>query len=194
MTASMNWYRMSDSIQSVRVMGVVDSFLMMPFCRSSVSKFTVPNRLRRHHRHRDDAGNEELDEPVFPGEYRFLGRPDERRHPGHLLVYPGEHCVQDFHLRGHRRRAGVVYIGDGDGCVGVVEHHPLHEGPFKAFGNNEDKVHLVVPDVLRGVDGRVDPGYLELPVELEGLDGLLRTNSSGRGPARKGGIPRCPGS
>src|SRR4030065_2837194 len=46
MTASMNWYRMSDSIQSVRVMGVVDSFLMMPFCRSSVFKFTVPNRLR----------------------------------------------------------------------------------------------------------------------------------------------------
>src|SRR5208283_5140109 len=45
MTASMNWYSMSDSIQSVRVMGVVDSFLMMPFCLSSVFKFTVPNRL-----------------------------------------------------------------------------------------------------------------------------------------------------
>src|SRR5512147_2765772 len=45
MTASMNWYRMFDSIQSVRVMGVVDSFLMMPFCRSSVFKFTVPNKL-----------------------------------------------------------------------------------------------------------------------------------------------------
>src|SRR5271157_195062 len=41
----MNWYRMLDSIQSVRVMGVVDSFLMTPFCRSSVFKFTVPNRL-----------------------------------------------------------------------------------------------------------------------------------------------------
>src|SRR4030043_1378329 len=26
-------------------MGVVDNFLMMPFCRSSVFKFTVPNRL-----------------------------------------------------------------------------------------------------------------------------------------------------
>ena len=45
MTASMNWYRMLDSIQSVRVMGVVDSFLMMPFCRSSVSESTVLNRL-----------------------------------------------------------------------------------------------------------------------------------------------------
>ena len=41
----MNWYRMFDSIQSVRVMGVVASFLMTPFCRSSVFKFTVPNRL-----------------------------------------------------------------------------------------------------------------------------------------------------
>src|SRR4030042_4341238 len=45
MTASMNWYRMFDSIQSVRVMGVVDSFLMTPFCRSSVSESTVPNRV-----------------------------------------------------------------------------------------------------------------------------------------------------
>src|SRR4030067_954172 len=45
MTASMNWYRMFDSIQSVRVMGVVDNFLMMPFCRSSVSESTVLNRL-----------------------------------------------------------------------------------------------------------------------------------------------------
>ena len=26
-------------------MGVVDSFLMTPFCRSSVFRFTVPNRL-----------------------------------------------------------------------------------------------------------------------------------------------------
>src|SRR5271169_1527861 len=42
----MNWYRMSDSIQSVRVMGVVDSFRMTPFCRSSVLRFTVPNRLK----------------------------------------------------------------------------------------------------------------------------------------------------
>src|SRR3990170_2769892 len=45
MTASMNWYRMFASIQSVRVMGVVDSFLMTPFCRSSVFTFTVPKRL-----------------------------------------------------------------------------------------------------------------------------------------------------
>src|SRR3972149_1151274 len=45
MTASMNWYRMFASIQSVRVMGVVDSFLITPFCRSSVFKFTVPKRL-----------------------------------------------------------------------------------------------------------------------------------------------------
>jgi hypothetical protein len=36
---------MPDSIQSVRVMGVVESFLMMPFCRSSVSESTVLNRL-----------------------------------------------------------------------------------------------------------------------------------------------------
>jgi len=42
---SMNWYRMFDSIQSVRVMGVVDNFRMMPFCRSSVSESTVLNRL-----------------------------------------------------------------------------------------------------------------------------------------------------
>src|ERR1700675_3249025 len=45
MTASMNWYRVFDRIQSVRVMGVVDSFLMTPFCRSSVFTFTAPNRL-----------------------------------------------------------------------------------------------------------------------------------------------------
>src|SRR3990172_12524079 len=45
MTASMNWYRMFARIQSVRVMGVVDSFLMIPFCRSSVFTFTVPKRL-----------------------------------------------------------------------------------------------------------------------------------------------------
>src|SRR4030067_2972793 len=45
MTASMNWYRMFASIQSVRVMGVGDSFLMTPFCRSSVFTFTVPKRL-----------------------------------------------------------------------------------------------------------------------------------------------------
>src|SRR4030042_884067 len=45
MTASMNWYRMLDSIQSVWVMGVVASFLMTPFCRSSVSESTVPKRL-----------------------------------------------------------------------------------------------------------------------------------------------------
>jgi hypothetical protein len=36
---------MFDSIQSVRVMGVVESFLMMPFCRSSVSESTVLKRL-----------------------------------------------------------------------------------------------------------------------------------------------------
>src|SRR4030043_207932 len=42
----MNWYRMLDRIQSVRVMGVVDSFRMTPFCRSSVFTFTVPNRLK----------------------------------------------------------------------------------------------------------------------------------------------------
>ena len=46
MTASMNWYRMFDNIQSVRVMGVVDSFRMTPFCRSSVFTFTVPKRLK----------------------------------------------------------------------------------------------------------------------------------------------------
>jgi hypothetical protein len=45
MTASMNWYRMFDKIQSVRVMGVVDSFLMTPFCRSSAFMFTAPERL-----------------------------------------------------------------------------------------------------------------------------------------------------
>src|SRR5512135_1980057 len=45
MTARMNWYRMFASIQSVRVMGVVDNFRMTPFCRSSVFKFTVPKRL-----------------------------------------------------------------------------------------------------------------------------------------------------
>src|SRR5512140_329427 len=36
---------MFDNIQSLRVMGVVDSFLMIPFCRSSVFTFTVPKRL-----------------------------------------------------------------------------------------------------------------------------------------------------
>src|SRR4030043_2474561 len=41
----MNWYRMFDRIQSVRVMGVVDSFRMTPFCRSSAFTFTEPNRL-----------------------------------------------------------------------------------------------------------------------------------------------------
>src|SRR4030042_4561029 len=41
----MNWYRMLDSIQSVWVMGVVASFLMTPFSRSSVSESTVPKRL-----------------------------------------------------------------------------------------------------------------------------------------------------
>src|SRR5664279_3005647 len=46
MAASMNWYRMLDRTQSVRVMGVVESFRMIPFCRSSVFIFTVPNRLK----------------------------------------------------------------------------------------------------------------------------------------------------
>src|SRR6476660_8484392 len=45
MTASTNWYRMFDKIQSVRVIGVVDSFLMTPFCRSSAFVFTAPDRL-----------------------------------------------------------------------------------------------------------------------------------------------------
>ncbi len=45
MTARMNWYRMFDRIQSVRVMGVVDSFLMTPFCRSCAFTFTAPDRL-----------------------------------------------------------------------------------------------------------------------------------------------------
>src|SRR4030095_1312738 len=45
MTASTNWYRMFDRIQSVRVMGVVDSFLMTPFCRSSAFMVTAPDRL-----------------------------------------------------------------------------------------------------------------------------------------------------
>src|SRR6202795_512875 len=45
MTESMNWYRMFDKIQSVRVMGVVDSFRMTPFCRSSAFMFTAPDRL-----------------------------------------------------------------------------------------------------------------------------------------------------
>src|SRR6202162_4025203 len=45
MTESMNWYRMFDKIQSVRAMGVVDSFLMTPFCRSSAFMFTAPDRL-----------------------------------------------------------------------------------------------------------------------------------------------------
>src|SRR5512134_1481121 len=129
---------------------------------------------RRHHRHRYDAGDEELDEPVFLREDRCLGRPDERRLPGHPLVDHGEHRVQDFHLPGHRGRAGIVDVRYGNGCVEVVAHHPLHEGPFVAFGNNEDKVQLVVLGVLRGVDGGFDPGDLELPVELEGLDELRR--------------------
>ena len=86
----------------------------------------------------------------------------------------GEHRVQDLHLRGHRSRAGVVYVRDGNGCVGVVGLDPLIEGSFIVFGNNEDKVQLVVLGVLRGVDGGVDLGYLELPVELEGLDEMRR--------------------
>src|SRR3989337_4471744 len=45
MTAKMDGYRMFDSIQSVRVMGVVDSFLMTPFCRSSAFTFPAANRL-----------------------------------------------------------------------------------------------------------------------------------------------------
>src|SRR5512132_2697132 len=45
MTASTNWYRMFDKIQSVRVIGVVASFLMTPFCRSSAFMFTAPDRL-----------------------------------------------------------------------------------------------------------------------------------------------------
>jgi len=48
-----------------------------------------------------------------------------------------------FHLRSHRGRAGVVYVRHGNGCVEVVAHHPLREGPFVAFGKNEDKVQLV---------------------------------------------------
>ena len=44
-TESMNWYRMFDKIQSVRVMGVVASFLITPFCRSSAFMFTAPDRL-----------------------------------------------------------------------------------------------------------------------------------------------------
>ena len=48
-------------------------------------------QAQRHHRHCDDAGDEELDEPVLLGEYRCLGRPDERRLPGQPLVYIGEH-------------------------------------------------------------------------------------------------------
>src|SRR4029450_169969 len=45
MTASTNWYRMFDKIQSGRGIGVVDSFLMTPFCRSSAFVFTAPDRL-----------------------------------------------------------------------------------------------------------------------------------------------------
>src|SRR6185295_2025721 len=45
MIARTNWYSMFDRIQSVRVMGVVESFLMTPFCRSSAFTFTAPDRL-----------------------------------------------------------------------------------------------------------------------------------------------------
>jgi len=45
MTARMNWYRMFERIQSVRVMGVVESFRMTPICRSSALTCIAPERL-----------------------------------------------------------------------------------------------------------------------------------------------------
>ena len=45
-SAIMYWYSMFERIHSVRVMGVVQSFLAIPFCRSSVFRSTVPNRLK----------------------------------------------------------------------------------------------------------------------------------------------------
>ena len=70
----MNWYRMFDSIQSVRVMGVVAQLpedALLPQLRVHVHR---AGQARRHHRHRDDAGDEELDEAVLLVEDR-LSRP-----------------------------------------------------------------------------------------------------------------------
>ena len=57
---------------------------------------------------------------------------------------------------------------------GDFEVHPLIEQVFKVFGNNEDKVQLVLLGVLPGVAGGIDLNYLEVPVELQGLDELRR--------------------
>ena len=52
--------------------------------------------------------------------------------------------------------------------------HPLIEQVFKVLGNNEDKVQPVVLGVLPGVAGGIDLNYLEVPVDLQGLDELRR--------------------
>ncbi len=64
----------------------------------------------------------------------------------------------------------------------------------KPLGITRTRFTLLSLTYCAGVDGRVDPGYLELPVELEGLDGL-------RGRIRlvevlhaKVEAPCCPGS
>ena len=55
-----------------------------------------------------------------------------------------------------------------------LEVRPLIVQGFKVFGNNQDKVQLVFPGVLPGVYGGIDLNYLEVPVELQGLDELRR--------------------
>src|SRR5882672_5402753 len=164
MTASMNWYRMFDKIQSVRVMGVVESVLMTPVCRNSAYR---AGQARRHHRHRDDAGDEELDEPILLGEHRCLRRPDEWRMSGHPLVHHREPGTKDLDLRACRAGTRVVDVRDRLRRVRVAERRiryttdqpeSPHERLLVAAGNREDEVHLLVLGVLRGVDGRLDGG------------------------------------
>ena len=95
----MNWYRMFDSIQSVRVMGVVDSFLMTPFCRSSAFTFTAPDRLDVITDIAMMPGTKNSMNRYFLVRIDVSARPDERQRPGHLLVHHPEQGLQHLHLR-----------------------------------------------------------------------------------------------
>ena len=96
MTARMSWYRMFDRIQSVRVMGVVESFRMTPFCRSSAFMFTAPDRLDVITDIAMMPGTKNSMKRYFRVSSRGLDRLDEGRLPGHRLVHHREAGLEDL--------------------------------------------------------------------------------------------------
>jgi len=116
----MNWYSTFDRIQSVRVMGVVDSFRMTPFCRSSAFTLTAPNRLAVITAIAMIPGTKNSMNRYFFVSIDVSADLMNGGFSGHFLVYPASTMFRTCILC-HPKGAGVVYLRDGNGCIGIVQ-------------------------------------------------------------------------